>query len=250
MTMHSFNYSAIHPSWLECIERGLEQMDPAYLDDLLQSTSWLPGRDKIFNAFSLPLDQVNYVLFGESPYPRKQSANGYAFWDEAVHNLWSPTGLDKKVNRATSLRNILKMMLVAEGKLDAGDTSQTAIASIDKSNYVQTNREFFTNFLTHGFLLLNATPVLQENNPPHKDAKAWHPFIQEIIQFLLQQRPHIQFILFGRIANDIDPLITGKDVKKLYAEHPYNLTFITNPEVLSFFEQLHMLKYNQIAVPS
>ena len=141
-------------------------------------------------------------------------------------------------------------MLVAEGKLDADNTSQSAIANIDKSNFIQTNQEFFTNFLNHGFLLLNATLVLQENMPPHKDAKAWYPFIQEVIQFLLQKRPHIQFILFGRIANDIDPLISGKDVKQLYAEHPYNLSFITNPDVLSFFEQLHMLKYHQIAVPS
>src|SRR3990167_8101133 len=244
MTMHDFDYSVIHPSWRPCIQRGLQKMDNSYLEHLAHSSQWLPGPAKIFNAFSLPLDSVQYVLFGESPYPRRESANGYAFWDDAVHELWSETGLNKKVNRATSLRNILKMMLVADGRLDANHTGQHDIASLDKSMYIKTNQEFFTNFLNHGFLLLNASPVLQEDQPPQKDAKAWYPFIEEILQFLLANRPQVFFILFGRIANDIDPLLQRNPVKKLYAEHPYNLSFITNPEVLAFFKQLHLLKNN------
>lgn len=242
MTMHAFDFSVIHPSWRECIQRGLDKMDHEYLEHLARTSDWLPGREKIFNAFSQPLDDVQYVLFGESPYPRRESANGYAFWDAAVHYLWSDTGLDKKVNRATSLRNIVKMMLVAEEKLDAKQTGQDAIAKIDKSDYVETNQEFFNNFLKHGFLLLNATPVLQQHQPPQKDAKAWHPFTRELLHYLLEKRPQVTFILFGRIANDIDPLFADRQIHKLYAEHPYNLSFITNPEVLAFFKQLQLLK--------
>ena len=59
--------------------------------------------------------QVNYVLFGES-LPRRASANGYAFWDAAVKIMVS-FGNSKTVNRATSLLNILKMLLIAEGCL-------------------------------------------------------------------------------------------------------------------------------------
>ncbi len=241
MTMHGFDFDAIHPSWRECIQRALANMDKKYLADLSQSSQWLPGPQKIFNAFSLPVEKVQYVLFGESPYPRRESANGYAFWDAAVENLWSATGLDKKVNRATSLRNILKMLLVAEGQLDAAHTTQESIAGIDKSRYVTTNHDFFSNFLQHGFLLLNATPVLQEKQPPQKDAKAWLPFIREILEFLLIRQPDVHFILFGKIANAINPLISNIQIKKLYAEHPYNLSFITNQEVLAFFAQLRLL---------
>lgn len=244
MTMNAFNYSVIHPSWHDCIQRGLDKMNQEYLRSLSHSNDWLPGPEKIFSAFSLPLDQVEYVLFGESPYPRRDSANGYAFWDAAVGNLWSSTGLDKKVNRATSLRNILKMLLVAEGKLDAKHTGQDHIASIDKTSYVKTNHEFFNNFLKHGFLLLNATPVLQPEQPPQKDARAWHPFVSELLDYLLEKRPDVTFILFGRIANDLDPLFAGRAIKKLYAEHPYNISFITNPDVLAFFKQLSLLKYS------
>lgn len=215
-------------------------MDARYLQQLALSPDWLPGPEKIFNAFSLPLDQVNYVLFGESPYPRPESANGYAFWDAAVKELWSPTGLSKKVNRATSLRNIVKMLLVAEGALDQHNAGQEAIAELDKSALIQTNDAFFTGLLKHGFLLLNATPVLQ-SGPPQKDARAWAPFTQEVLACLLEQRPAIKFILLGRIANTIDDLIQPP-VEKLYAEHPYNLSFITNPKVLDFFRPLHLLR--------
>lgn len=241
MTTNPFFSDAIHPSWHECLQSSLQQMDATYLQHLLRSTHWLPGHEKIFNAFSLPINQVNYVLFGESPYPRQESANGYAFWDASVAELWSESGLSKKVNRATSLRNIVKMLLVAEGMLQKDNASQEAIAQLNKQALVQTNDEFFTNLIQHGFLLLNATPVLQEN-APLKDAKAWHPFMANLLSCLLQQRPQTKFILLGRIANQIDSFISALNVEKLYAEHPYNLSFITNQRVIDFFQPLHLLR--------
>src|SRR5476651_2063113 len=108
MTTHPFNLDPVDPSFRPIIQQALTSLDKTYLDALTQSDQWLPGPKQIFNAFSLPLDKVNYVLFGESPYPRAQSANGYAFWDAAVKNLWSEKGMTKEVNRATSLRNFLK----------------------------------------------------------------------------------------------------------------------------------------------
>jgi uracil-DNA glycosylase len=242
MTTYPFNLHPTDPSWHECLTRGLHKMDPAYLSNLAASNNWLPGPHKIFNAFSLPLEKVNYVLFGESPYPRIESANGYAFWDAAVNNLWSETGLSKKVNRATSLRNILKMLLIAEGFLSKDKTDQHAIAELDKKTLVQTSDELFNNFLQHGILLLNATLVLQQH-APHKDARAWHPFTSELLQCLLEKRPHVSFILLGRIAKTIDALLPkGITIPKIYAEHPYNLSFITNKTVLQFFEPFHLLK--------
>ncbi len=214
-------------------------MDNNYLAQLNQSSAWLPGPEKIFNAFSLPLEKVNYVLFGESPYPRAASANGYAFWDAAVDGLWSDTGLSKQVNRATSLRNIIKMLLVADNKLDPQQSSQEAIAKLDKLKMIQTNNELFNNLLNHGFLLLNATPVLHDK--PQKDARAWLPFMGELLNCLLEQRPKVKFILLGKIANTIDELIPEHKQYNLYAEHPYNLSFITNTAVLDFFRPLHLL---------
>lgn len=242
MRIHNlFNLKAVDPSWQSCLQEALSKMDPSYLQTLSDSDQWLPGPDNIFNAFSLPVDKVNFVLFGESPYPRAQSANGYAFWDAAVHQLWSATGLSKEVNRATSLRNIIKTLLVSEGMLRPYQTSQEDIANIDKKNLVQTNKEFFGNFLNHGFLLLNATPVLQINQV-RKDANSWHPFIKHVLNFLFKARPNVKLILLGNIANTIDKLIEDPGIEKLYAEHPYNISFIHNDKMLDFFKPLNLLK--------
>ena len=110
--MHTlFNLKHIHPQWHQILNKALQQVEPDYLRQLQSSLNWLPGIENLFAAFSQPLSSTRYILLGESPYPRKQSANGYAFWDGAVGSLWSPTGLSKEVNRATSLRNLIKMLL-------------------------------------------------------------------------------------------------------------------------------------------
>lgn len=242
MTRH-FKLNHVHPSWQSCLNEAIETMDADYLEKCYQDDNWLPGPEKIFNAFSLPVDEVKYVLFGESPYPRQQSANGYAFWDDAVTDIWSDKGLSKPVNRATSLRNMIKMMLVAEGLLKPEQTTQDNIINVDKRFLIKTNHQLFTHFIQHGFLLLNATLILKDSNVK-KDAVAWHPFLKHILQFLLKNKPDIQLILFGQIANTIDKLVDLSNTTKLYAEHPYNISFISNAKVLDFFRPLHLLKEN------
>lgn len=241
MTTYPFDITIAHSTWQDCLQKGINQLSPEYLQQLAHAKNWLPGPAKMLNAFSLPMDKVNYVLFGESPYPRAESANGFAFWDAAVQSLWSDKGLSKKVNRATSLRNILKMLLIAEGVINKSNTSQEVIARLNKQAFVQSNDELFANFIRHGFLLLNATPVLGVNTP-QKDAGAFLPYTRELLKCLLQNRPQVKLILFGRIANSIDSLIPAGHLEKLYAEHPYNISFITNQEVIDFFKPLHLLR--------
>jgi len=240
-TRQLFNINAADSSWHVCLKQALQKMNADYLESLYCSTDWLPGHKKIFNAFSLSLDKTNYVLFGESPYPRAASANGYAFWDAAVNQLWSDTGLSKPVNRATSLRNILKMLLVAEGELNPEEISQAAIAKLNKKKLITTNEELFHHFLSHGFLLLNATPVLRPDQV-QQDARAWHPFIKHILNFIFEKRPQVQLILLGNIANSIEKLISHPATQRLYAEHPYNISFIHNPKILNFFRPFHLLR--------
>ena len=244
MTTHCFDLTPVHSSWQPIVSEGLAKISSAYLHGLSTSTDWLPGPKKIFNAFSLPITQTNYILFGESPYPRQQSANGYAFWDASVTNLWSNAGLSKEVNRATSLRNLLKMLMVAEGLLEGTATHQQAIANVDKKMMVQTNDQLFTHMQTLGFLLLNTTPVLQPRSP-QQDANAWEPFTQTILSRLLEIRPDIKLLLFGRIAQNMALPTLPETVQKIQSEHPYNLSFIQNPAILHFFKPLHLLYPNK-----
>ncbi len=241
MIKEQFNFEFVHPSWHSCLRQALELMDPHYLENLYSLQSWLPGPQKIFGAFSLPVHQVDYLLFGESPYPREASANGYAFWDAAVTDIWSLDGMSKKVNRATSLRNIIKMLLVAEGLLTPPHLSQDAIAAINKDDLVKTNAELFGNLLNQGFLLLNASLVLNHEQVK-KDAAAWLPFLKHVITFILQERPKVKLILLGKIANVIEKLLPPITIERLSAEHPYNHSFIDNKAVLDFFRPLHLLR--------
>lgn len=229
----------VHPQWLPIVKQGLACMDQAYLSTLSQSQDWLPGAQRLFAAFSIPLTELRYVLLGESPYPRAQSANGYAFWDAAVGTLWSKTGLSSPVNRATSLRNLMKMLLLARGDLQQ-DFSQDAIMRLDKHLYIQTGADLFHNFLDRGFLLLNASLVYRADEV-NFHARHWLPFMDSILCQLAVLTPEVQLILLGKIAKNI-PNTTLKP--KLVAEHPYNLSFITNPDVVEFFKPLNLLAHH------
>ncbi|MCC5015273.1 MULTISPECIES: uracil-DNA glycosylase [unclassified Legionella] len=230
----------VHPQWHKIVAQALEQVDKDYLLQLQNSSHWLPGINALFAAFSLPLSDTKYILLGESPYPRPESANGYAFWDNSVHNLWSQTGLSKEVNRATSLRNWIKMLLVARGDLQQ-DRSQAAIATLDKSHYWQTAEQFFISLINKGFLLLNASLVYSEDKVRFH-AKHWRPFMHSLLTQLAQYNQTLQLILFGRIAEEIPE---ASFFSCLIAEHPYNLSFISNPMVLEFFKPLDLLSCHE-----
>ena len=225
-----------HPEWHDLLRSALSVMDANYLDTLQTGDQWLPGIHSLFAAFSLPLSATNYILLGESPYPRKQSANGYAFWDDAVRELWSATGLDKQVNRATSLRNLLKMFLFARGDLTV-DFSQGAIANLDKSNYVETAEQLFNAFMRKGFLLLNASLVYSEGEVRYH-ARQWRSFIHYLLSALEECKPSLKLVLFGNIAKQVPQTNLNP---ALVVEHPYNISFITNPKVISFFKPLDLL---------
>ncbi len=236
--MKNYNFlNGCHSDWKNILSQALEVMDKNYLQQLMDNPHWLPGAERIFAAFSLPMTKTQYILFGESPYPREESANGYAFWDNAVGSLWSPKGLSTPVNRATSLRNWIKMMLVARGDLSINNTSQECIALLDKSPLVKTAEQLFLGMMNKGILLLNACLVYSEGKVPYH-ARQWRPFMQSLLSQLAIIKPDIELILLGKIAETIshDQLSIG-----LRAEHPYNVSFISNPNVIEFFKPLDLM---------
>lgn len=234
-----FNVDTCHPEWHELLNNAVSMMDQEYLKQLKDDPSWLPGSDKLFAAFSLPLSKTRYILLGESPYPRNESANGYAFWDNAVGSLWGDKGLSKPVNKATSLRNLIKMLLLARGSLD-DDLSQESIARIDKREFVQTGEAFFKGAMEKGILLLNACLVYSEGKIPFH-ARYWKPFMQSMFHQLAVQKPTVELILLGKIAETIPQ---DKLSVALVAEHPYNVSFITNQRVIDFFKPLDLLSHD------
>lgn len=235
-------------SWRPVLLAGLHAMQAATPDYFATLDAFLPTGGRLFAAFAQPLDQVRYVLIGEGPYPRADSATGVCFMDGAVKGLWSEEaggGLSKAVNKATSLRNFMKMLLVADGRLAPDDTGTLALARIAAASrgvpgVVQTLSEIEQKFFDAGFLLLNATLVFRDAVAPAKDAKAWMPFLQTVLAALHARRPTL--VLWGKIAEQLNRLPEAQALPQIAAEHPYNLTFITNSNMHALFQPMGLLR--------
>jgi len=238
--------SSVHDDWRPLLIDSLDTLEPDYLHALIDDNSWLPGIDRLLAAFRRDRDGVRYLLIGESPYPRRESANGIAFYDAAVGSLWSEQGLSKAVNRATSLRNIVKTALLAEGHLrrdSEGKISQLAIASVDRSGLVETLGELFENLQRAGFLMLNATPVLHPQRKPVQEARYSQAFLERLLELIARQAPEqVTLLLWGKIAKLVESMPASSNYRKLACEHPYNISFIDNPEMLKLFAKLSILQ--------
>ncbi len=238
------------PSWRPILIKGLQAMMQADLGYLsgLATDSFLPTDSRLFAAFQQPLDQVKYVLVGEGPYPRVESATGVSFMDGAVGSLWSEEeggGLSKPVNKATSLRNFMKMLLVADGHLSEEATNGAALAEVAArlrggEGAAQTLAHIQDKLHANGFLLLNASLVFRESVSPAKDAKAWRPFFDTVMQALAERKPTL--ILWGKIAEQLNKLESVKALPQIVAEHPYNVSFIANKEMQALFGPMGLLK--------
>lgn len=238
--------SRAHPSWQPHLRQGLGAMaraTPGYLE-ALAADDYLPTEQRLFAAFSLPLADVRYVLVGEGPYPRAESATGVCFMDGAVGSLWSDSGLSKPVNKATSLRNFMKMLLVAGGQLDPAETGGAAMAPVaaraEADGMIATLAQLQDNLTAHGFLLLNASLVFRAHVAPVIDARAWLPFLQTVLAALRDTGPTL--VLWGKIAEQLKKLPETAALPQIVSEHPYNLSFIGHREMQALFGPMQLLR--------
>jgi uracil-DNA glycosylase len=229
----------VHPTWRADVTAAYETLDPEYRR-FVEKGVCIPDRPRIFNAFkTLPKPRVRYILFGQDPYPRPESATGHAFIDGAVREIFSEKGLSKAVNRATSLRNFIKMALVCEGLLDPEETGREAIAAIDRSGLIATLDELRANFERNGVLLLNAALIFEDKRASARHAMAWRPFVRALLSRL---DDGVELILFGGIAKSIEKLPESARFRRHLLEHPYNHTFIHNPKAHELFGPMHLLR--------
>jgi uracil-DNA glycosylase len=227
-------------SWETILSKAYASLEADYQRFLEEDISYFPSQENYFNAFNtLPKEKVKYILFGQDPYPRKESAGGYAFIDTKVENLFSDSGLSKEVNRATSLRNFIKMALVASQRLTSEDTSQEVISKLDKTQLINSIDELRQNFEKNGVLLLNTALIFTDKKSTKKHIKAWKPFVQTLLNALEQGAPKL--ILFGTHAKDLKKQFSLDKFETIELEHPYNHTFISNPKALELFGPMHLL---------
>ena len=229
-------------SWQKIIDVSLNSLDKEYLEFLKKDKGFFPDKNNFLNAFkTLELKNTKYILFGQDPYPRIDSAVGYSFIDGRVKNIFSHTGLSKEVNKATSLRNFIKMLLRVEGEL-SNDFSQHQIAKIDKTKYINSIGKLRINFERNGILLLNTALIFTTKDDSKKHIKKFNPFIITLLKEL--QNRDIKLILLGNWAKNLTKIdeINKFDLIKL--PHPYNTNFIIDENVYQFFKDINLLKNN------
>lgn len=249
-----------HPSWQPVLIKGLKaiaRQTPDYLNELT-TDNFLPTQGRLFAAFSQPFEAVRYVLVGEGPYPREESASGYCFMDAAVRDLWSDTGLSKQVNRATSLRNFVKMLLVADGTISPDRTGSDVMKQVsltalsEGSPFIRTLAEMQKIMIANGFLLLNAALVFRSHVPVAKETKAWQPFMVTVLEALAKNKVARKelpvLILWGKMAEKLISMPFVSSYRCVVSEHPYNLSFIHNTDMQSLFRPMRLLyKSDEVA---
>jgi uracil-DNA glycosylase len=235
----------VHESWRQVVSNAYSALNGEYRRFLETNKGYFPDFSNFLNAFkTLPKNKTKAILFGQDPYPREASAIGYAFIDGAVGNIFSDKGLSKEVNRATSLRNFIKMLLLCTGELNLASLTQENIAKLDKSKFIKNIIELKDNFETNGILLLNVSPIFTNKNETSLHVKAFVPFMKT---FLLQlSNSNMELILFGNVAKEIKKQLPEKhNFTLIQTCHPYNLEFITDKKVLEYFTPIRLLELRQ-----
>ncbi len=221
------------------MDNSLNSLDSEYLKFLKNDKNYFPNKENFLNAFkTLPLSKTKYILFGQDPYPRLESAIGYAFIDGKVKSIFSENGLSKEVNRATSLRNFIKMAFVCEGELK-DDFSKEAVAKIDKTPYIKTIHELKNNFEKNGVLLLNMALVFTTKEDSKRHVKEWNIFVKTFLKNLKDS--DIELILFGKMAEVLEKFDEASSFKKHTMPHPYNISFITDENAHKIFKSMRLL---------
>jgi uracil-DNA glycosylase len=232
--------NGVDKSWEPILLPALEMLEDSYRGWMMEGMGYIPPRDRLLAAFStLRPDEVRYILFGQDPYPRPESAIGYAFIDGRVGEIFSPLGLSREVNRATSLRNFIKMALVARGMLDPRETSQEAIAALDKTSLISEMRELRENFERSGVLLLNMALLFTTKGESRRHIRAWRGFVGKLLEGFAAQGPTL--ILFGAHAREVQGLRGAGELPQVSLEHPYNHTFVGNEKAWELFGPMDLL---------
>lgn len=206
--------------WLPLLKPVIEKLPKA-------ATFLGPGRDRrivpvrelTFQALKPnPPEKWKVVIFGQTPYPRVESATGIAMFDNAFH-AWSDPGFMK----CASMRNILKAGLIW-GDHATPDTTQKELPALLKKHNVVPPAEWFQAVLSQGVLLVDAalTRHTDDSIPVADHVAFWEPVAEAIVSAILSAKETaapehrgVVFAWWGAHARGLRAM-----VERLAARHP------------------------------
>ncbi|MBL8115154.1 MAG: hypothetical protein JNK60_19890 [Acidobacteria bacterium] len=164
-----------------------------------RSNAIVPVRELTFQALKPnPPGRWRVVIFGQSPYPRLESATGIAMFDNAFAD-WN----DAQFGKAVSMRCIIK----AAGMRQHGLARSAPVGEVRKllaAQNVVTPPRWFHAMLAQGVLLLNASLTSSSDDVISVAAhtRFWKPVVERIVEEILRARGSqgVVFVWWGSHA--------------------------------------------------
>lgn len=173
-----------------------------------------PDATEIFTAFQLtPYDKVRVVIIGQDPYHTPNTAHGLAFSSKGII---IPPSLS---------------IIFAELKNDLYPGG-------DEKMFKSPN---LSGWAHQGVLLLNMILTVRQAEPLVHEKMGWLEFTAAAIKALQSHPKPIAFVLWGKKAQAVKPLITNPAHLVLEAPHPASELY---KHGAGFFECKHFSKVN------
>jgi uracil-DNA glycosylase len=154
----------------------------------------MPPVHQIMRAFDLlPFDDVKVVILGQDPYPTAGHANGLAF---SVNACVEPI--------PKSLKNIY-----TELESDLG---------------IKRTCGSLRDWADQGVLLINNTLTVEEGKAGSHQGWGWEALTDEVVRMLNQKRNNLVFVLWGKKAQEMAPMIHNLRHLTIEAPHPSPLS--------------------------
>lgn len=185
----------IEPSWKSVLDPEFSKPQFLQIVHFLKTektagkTIYPPG-PLIFNAFNkTPFDKVKVVLLGQDPYHGAGQAHGLSF--SVPDGVTPPPSL---INIFKELQTDLGLPVPSGGNL--------------------------TRWAEQGVLLLNAYLTVEAKNPASHAKVGWGSFTDDVIRICSEKKEHLVFLLWGKFAQEKQPLIDETRHLVLKAAHP------------------------------
>ena len=186
-------------SWSKHIK---DEFDKPYIKSLMEfitrerkNHTVFPSRDDVFNAFKLtPYDNVKVIILGQDPYFNEGQAHGLAF-----------SVKEEPIKFPPSLKNIISEIENNFGFSLYGEHNLTFLAE-------------------QGVFLLNRILTVRKGQPLSHAGRGWETFTERVIKELNERFQPTVFMLWGREAQKVEPLIDQSFHLVLKTSHPSPLS--------------------------
>ena len=218
--------------WRDHVAEWLDAVDERFLETL-EADVWWPGVDSCLKAFTGDVCP-RVVWLGESPYEGEGRATGLSFLDGTVGALFCGDALDASINKATSLRNILKAWFRADCRLHEGCTNKEHVQAMRKDGLAQQLNEVFEHGIKYGWLWLNAGLSIGGSLDKSAHVCGWRPFVSRAIASASEVNATV--VLLGDWAKTYRSDVAAER-PLVEAPHPRNESFVEDASMREFLRR-------------